>query len=174
MQSTKLITLESASPSCWTLPKSSWHESTCYHITRPSVTNRPSAISSLHTPHPQEENSISKLDEVIALDYGGSSYERNPYYSDQKHLNNLTSRFRIYYIKVFNFQVIESVTRFLKLFHPSRCLCHYLFEPIGIANNPREWRLFIASSSMNLKALLLHNENMYSSLPIALAVQPFG
>ena len=45
--------------------------------------------------------------------------------------------------------------------------CHNvtgLFEAIGIACNPSEWRLFINSSSRSLKGLLLHDGNMYASL----------
>ena len=42
---------------------------------------------------------------------------------------------------------------------------------IGIACNPCEWRLFIDSSSRSLKGVLLHNGNLYPSLPVAHSVQ---
>ena len=39
------------------------------------------------------------------------------------------------------------------------------FSAIGIDHNHEEWRLFIDSSTNSLKAVLLHNENQFSSLP---------
>jgi hypothetical protein len=53
------------------------------------------------------------------------------------------------------------------------CFCHNvtgLFEAIGIACNPNEWRLFIDSSSRSLKAVLLHDGNKCPSLPLAHSV----
>ena len=47
------------------------------------------------------------------------------------------------------------------------CFCHKdtsVFEAIGISLNPKEKQLFIDSSCRSLKALLLHNGDMYLSL----------
>ena len=45
------------------------------------------------------------------------------------------------------------------------------FEEFGIAHDPREWRLFIDSSSRSMKCVLLHNGNQYPSIPIGHSVQ---
>ena len=58
--------------------------------------------------------------------------------------------------------------------HPSFCYCtdiQGLFQEIGIAYSPTDWRLFIDSSKRSLKAVLLHNSNVYPSIPIAHSVQ---
>ena len=51
----------------------------------------------------------------------------------------------------------------------SLCYCtdiKGLFEEIGVAYVLTDWRLFIDSSSKSLKAVLLHNGNMYPSIPV--------
>lgn len=45
-----------------------------------------------------------------------------------------------------------------------------LVEEFGIKYNKDDWRLFIDSSKRSLKAVLLHNSNIYSSLPVAHSV----
>jgi hypothetical protein len=45
-----------------------------------------------------------------------------------------------------------------------------LFCAVGCDHNPTEWRLFIDSSMLSLKAVLLHNGNIYPSIPIGHAV----
>ena len=58
--------------------------------------------------------------------------------------------------------------------HPSLCYCtdiQGLFQKIGIAYSASDWRLFIDSSKPSLKAVLLHNGNVYPSIPIAHSVQ---
>jgi hypothetical protein len=40
-------------------------------------------------------------------------------------------------------------------------------EALGHQNNAPEWRLFIDSSKVTLKAVLLHNGNKYPSVPLA-------
>ena len=57
--------------------------------------------------------------------------------------------------------------------HPSLCCCtdiQSLFQEIGIAYSASDWRLFIESSKRSLKAVLLHNGNVYPSIPIANSV----
>ena len=57
--------------------------------------------------------------------------------------------------------------------HPSLCYCtdiQGLFQEIGISYSPSDWRLFIDSSKQSLKAVL-HNGNVYPSIPIAHSVQ---
>jgi len=41
---------------------------------------------------------------------------------------------------------------------------------LRIKHDPQEWRLFIDSSKLNLKAVLLHNGNQHPSIPVRLAV----
>ena len=58
--------------------------------------------------------------------------------------------------------------------HLSLCYCtdiQGLFQEIGIAYSAWDWRLFIDSSKPSLKAVLLHNDNVYPSIPIAHFVQ---
>ena len=58
--------------------------------------------------------------------------------------------------------------------HPSLCYCtdmQGLFQEIGIAYSASDWRLFIDSSKRSLKAVLLHNGNVYLSIPISHSVQ---
>jgi hypothetical protein len=40
-------------------------------------------------------------------------------------------------------------------------------EVLGHQHNTPEWRLFIESSKVSLKAVLLHNGNKYQSVPLA-------
>ena len=50
------------------------------------------------------------------------------------------------------------------------CFCNDvrgLFDSIGIPYDPSNWCLFIDSSSKSLKAVLLHNGNIYPSIPLA-------
>ena len=68
--------------------------------------------------------------------------------------------------------------RFSKYFSMvgSLCFCNNvdkLFEELGIVHDPKEWRLFIDSSSRSLKCVLLHNGNHYPSIPnYPLAILP--
>ena len=58
--------------------------------------------------------------------------------------------------------------------HPLLCYCtdiQGLFQEIGIAYSASDWRLFIDSSKRSLKTVLLHNGNVYPSIPIAHSVQ---
>ena len=58
--------------------------------------------------------------------------------------------------------------------HPLLCYCtniQGLFQKIGIAYSALDWRLFIDSSKQSLKAVHLHNGNVYPSIPIAHSVQ---
>jgi len=45
-----------------------------------------------------------------------------------------------------------------------------LMNALGIKNDPQEWRLFIDSSKLSLKAFLLHNGNQNPSIPVGHAV----
>ena len=58
--------------------------------------------------------------------------------------------------------------------HFSLCYCaniQGLFQEIGVAYSASNWRLFIDGSKRSLKAVLLHNGNVYPSIPIAHSVQ---
>jgi len=39
-------------------------------------------------------------------------------------------------------------------------------DALGIKRDPQEWRLFIDSSKLSLKAVLLHNGNQHPSIPV--------
>ena len=56
----------------------------------------------------------------------------------------------------------------------SLCFCSNvdnLFEELEIVYDPKEWCLFIDSSSRSLKCVLLHNGNPYPLIPICHSVQ---
>ena len=56
----------------------------------------------------------------------------------------------------------------------SLCFCSNvdnLFEELGTAHDPKEWRLFINSSSRSLKCVLLHNGNHYPSISNGHSIQ---
>ena len=42
-----------------------------------------------------------------------------------------------------------------------------LFEALNMSHRSDEWRLFIDSSKVSLKAVLLHNGNVLPSIPVA-------
>ena len=42
-------------------------------------------------------------------------------------------------------------------------------QDFGYSHRPEEWRLFIDSSKLSLKAVLLHNESMLPSIPVGYA-----
>ena len=44
-----------------------------------------------------------------------------------------------------------------------------LLNAVGHQHDPTEWRLFIDSSKVSLKAVLLHKGNEFPSVPLALA-----
>ena len=46
-----------------------------------------------------------------------------------------------------------------------------LFSAVATDHNPTQWRLFIDSSTKSLKAVLLHNGNIYLSIPLAYSLQ---
>ena len=41
-----------------------------------------------------------------------------------------------------------------------------IMQEFGYSHRPEEWRLFIDSSKLSLKAVLLHNKNMLPSIPL--------
>ena len=45
-----------------------------------------------------------------------------------------------------------------------------LMNALGIKHDSQEWRLFLDSSKLSLKAVLLHNGNKHSSIPVGHAV----
>ncbi|GBO19990.1 hypothetical protein AVEN_258304-1 [Araneus ventricosus] len=46
-----------------------------------------------------------------------------------------------------------------------------LFKALGLQHNLQEWRLFIDSSKVSLKAVLLHNGNKHPLFPLVYAVR---
>jgi len=49
-----------------------------------------------------------------------------------------------------------------------------LMNALGIKHDPQEWRLFIESSKLSLKAVLLRNGNQHPSIPVGHAVHMKG
>jgi hypothetical protein len=49
-------------------------------------------------------------------------------------------------------------------------MCSFM-EVLGHEYNPDQWRLFIVSSKMSLKAVLLHHGNVFPSVPLAHAAK---
>jgi len=45
-----------------------------------------------------------------------------------------------------------------------------LMQTLNINHNPMDWRLFIHSSKLSLKAALLHNDNTLPSIPVGHSV----
>ena len=138
------------------------------------------------------ENSKSDNEDYIGdSDYGftDGAEKRRPYLPNQKDLNDLirylgltkanakllTSRLKQWNLLDESVLFTDQRKRhetFSNFFsqQDGLCFCNNvagLFDAIGIACNPNEWRLFIDSSSRSLKAVLLHNGNSYPSLPMA-------
>src|SRR6218665_1535706 len=118
--------------------------------------------------------------------------ERRPYFPNQKYVNDLIrdlglaksnaelliSRLKQWNLLDESVQVTdqgechETFSNFFSR-QDELCFCNNvacLFEAIGITCNPSEWRLFIFSSSRNLRAVLFHNGNNYPTLPMAHSV----
>ena len=62
--------------------------------------------------------------------------------------------------------------RFSNLFASEREPCYYkdideLFKEFDTKNKSKKWHLFINSSKLSLKVILLHNCNNYPGLPMA-------
>ena len=76
-------------------------------------------------------------------------------------------------VKVTNFRNRNNnLIRFYK-FNDSMVYCcdiNGLFEALGPSLEISEWRLFIYSSKLSLKAVLLHNGNLKPSIPVAHSV----
>ncbi|XP_061409989.1 uncharacterized protein LOC133344059 [Lethenteron reissneri] len=192
-----------AIPRIWQEPTD--HSSNCYFCmvdpfkrrtgnNAPAITylDLPSSIAPV--PHCEESSKSESERYVVDPDdyFRGGAEERNPYYPNQKDLNNLmrdlgltksnaellTSRLKQWNLLDESVQVADQ-----RKCHQSSCsffthqngLYFYhnvtsLFEAIGNACNQNEWRLFIDSSSRSLKAVLLHNCNKYPSLHLAHSV----
>ncbi|XP_061411305.1 uncharacterized protein LOC133344987 [Lethenteron reissneri] len=142
-----------------------------------------------------EESSKSESEEDIVDrddNFRGGAEERHPYNPNQKDLNDLirdlgltksnaellTSRLKQWNLLYKSVQATDQRKRhqpFCSFYtrQDGLCFCHNvasLFEAIRIACNQNEWRLFIDSSSRRLKAVLLHHDNKYPSLPLAHSV----
>ena len=118
--------------------------------------------------------------------------EKKPYFPNQKDMNdlirdlNLTksggelliSRFKQWNLLDDSVQITTQRKRhqdYSSYFtvQDAVCFCNDvrgLFDSIGIPYDPSNWRLFIDSSSKSLKAVLLHNGNIYPSIPLAHSV----
>ena len=70
---------------------------------------------------------------------------------------NKRSEFSVYFDVIEDFCYCKDVER--------------LFSAVGIDHDPTQWRLFIDSFTKSLKAVLLHNGNIYPSIPLAYSLQ---
>lgn len=163
---------------------------TCYHISRPYVIHCASATllwgPCTHSSKERVAGFRKEEDKVINPDFRGTTEERNLYYPTQNDFNDLirdfcltqssaellTSRHKQW--NVLDESVKISSQRkchqhFSNFFTCQDELCFYhnvtsLFEAIGVACNSNKWYFFINSSYSSLKAVLLHNRNMYPFL----------
>ncbi|XP_058883872.1 uncharacterized protein LOC131737639 [Acipenser ruthenus] len=169
------------------LPSSIAPEPLCHELPVPTPPER-------EQPSLEESSKSESEEDVVDPDdnFRDGAEERNPYYPNQKDLNDLirdlgltksnaellTTRFKQWNLLDESVQVADQRKRhqpFSSFFtcQDGLCFCHNvtsLFEAIGIACNQNEWRLFIDSSSRSLKAVLFHNGNKYPSLPLAHSV----
>ncbi|XP_076036895.1 uncharacterized protein LOC143022524 [Oratosquilla oratoria] len=139
-----------------------------------------------------QKNSSSEEHEDTDPEFRDATDDRNPYYPNQEDINDLirdlgltksngellTSRLKQWNLLDESVHISGQRKRhqhFSSFFtsQDGLCFCHNvtgLFKAIGITHNPKEWRLFIDSSCRSLKAVLLHNGNVYPSLPLAHSV----
>ena len=124
-------------------------------------------------------------------DYNEDISSKSPHFPNQKEINDLirdlgltksnaellTSRLQEWNlldpsckVTVYRKRHLTFATYFTSSKSDSLCYCfdvHGLFREIGIEYNPNNWRLFIDSSATSLKAVLLHNGNIFPSIPLA-------
>lgn len=147
-----------------------------------------------HRPSSGDSSKSDSEADTGDMDYDSADevWDRKPYFPNQKDVNDLIrdlgltksnaelliSRLKQWNLVDDSVQVTDQRKRHQRFsnFFSQRdglCFCNDvagLFQAIGIACNPIEWRLFIDSSSRSLKAVLLHNGNNYPSLPMAHSV----
>ena len=134
----------------------------------------------------KNEEDTSDCEDYIT---GDELDEKKPYFFKQQDINDLirelcltkcnaellTSRLKQWNLLDSSVRVAEQRNRhqdFSSFFATENklCFCHNvnrLFGSIGISCVLNDWRLFIDSSSKNLKAVLLHNRNRYPSGPLS-------
>lgn len=154
---------------------------------------------SLTIPKPPEEWTLDEPDEETAMQGTGSDIDPDfepcssgdPHLITQSELNDLVrdlglskakaellgSRLQEWCllspgtkISVFRRRQ-DDITKFFAQVD-SLCFCidiEGLFSSLGCDYDPQEWRLFIDSSTLSLKAVLLHNGNAHPSIPVGYA-----
>ncbi|XP_045137465.1 uncharacterized protein LOC123519893 [Portunus trituberculatus] len=168
----------------------------CYHISSMAPVPHCSEVP-VPTPPKREQKCLQKESssehEDTDPEFRDATDERNPYYPNQEDINDLISDLvlrksngELLTLRLKQWNLLDECVHmsgqrkrhqhFSSFFtrQDELCFCHNvtgLFEAIGITLNPKEWRLFIDSSCKSLKAVLLHNGNMYPSLPVAHSVQ---
>jgi hypothetical protein len=125
---------------------------------------------SLYEPTDSESKYISqpRLND-IARDLGLSKDQSELLASRLQELKLLDSSARVSYFRTRN-------SVFCQFFAESESVCYCcdipgLFDAIGCAFDPADWRLFIDGSKYSLKAALVHNGNALPSLPVAYSAQ---
>ncbi|XP_076307323.1 uncharacterized protein LOC143223336 isoform X2 [Tachypleus tridentatus] len=162
----------------------------------PSVMRPVLYDDSLSIPKPPEEWTLDEPDEETAMQGTGSNIDPNfepcssgdPHLITQSELNDLVKDLGLSKAKaellgsrlqekcllspsttisVFRSRQ-DDITKFFAQVD-SLCFCvdiEGLFSALGCNYDPREWRLFIDSSMLSLKAVLLHNDNVHPSIPV--------
>jgi hypothetical protein len=68
--------------------------------------------------------------------------------------------------------IVKCLVQFFKM-ESGLVACNYIYgvmQTLNINHNPVDCRLFIDSSKLSLKAVLLHNGNILSSIPVGNSV----
>lgn len=125
---------------------------------------------SLYEPTDSESKYISqpRLND-IARDLGLSKDQSELLASRLQELKLLDSSARVSYFRTRN-------SVFCQFFAESESVCYCcdipgLFDAVGCAFDPADWRLFTDGSKYSLKAALVHNGNALPSLPVAYSAQ---
>ena len=141
----------------------------------------------------QDDNS-DEMEQMEAedMDYQPKVPEKTPHFPNQKVVNDLIrdmgltkSNAELFISRMKQWHLVKEEVRVTSQrsrhepfsdFYTLRdglCFCHDvpgLFDAIGVPFVPKEWRLFIDSSSTSLKAVLSHNGNKFPTLPLAHSV----
>ena len=125
--------------------------------------------SSSKDPHFPNQNQLDDL----TRDLGFTKAKAEILSSSLKKWNLLAPSCKIFkprkrHVTFANFYAMSSDSDHFSLYYCTNV--QGLFQ-IGVAYSASNWRLFIDSSKRSLKAVLLHNGNVYPSIPIAHSVQ---
>ena len=168
------------------------HNTTDLPVPQPPTRDQPYPAETSSEDSKKEEGASSSSSSVVCRRRRVGN-ERCPYYPNQEDINDLIremaltkSNAELLISRLKQWDLLDEGVRItcqrkrhrgfstFFSFWEGLCYCHDirgLFEAIGISCNTSDWRLFIDSSSKSLKAVLLHNTNKFSSIPLAHSVQ---